>query len=321
MSLTRTQLALVALLGLQIALIAAFSWPGTGRTSGTEPRPWLPDLDAEQVSAVVIEDDQDRTVELRRAGEEWTLPERDDFPVEAGRVAELLDKLAEIRVRAPVVQQEEFHESLEVTGEAFRRRVILLGEDPSEPIAELFIGTSPQYQIHHARRATEDAVYEITGLSTSDLRAEPAEWARPGVVDVDASRVVRLELENEHGAFVLARDGEQAEWKVVEPAGRSDTALDTASVEELIERIGRLRVAKPVGAIDEQEQGFASPVATVRLLTEQREIIVRVGGSHLEETSQRYLTASTLEHAITVWDSAVEPILSAELAGLGKEES
>lgn len=343
MTWTRTHLALVGLLVVQLGLIAVFNWPGSGQHGATQPRTWLEGLDPAGVQRIVIEDDQDGTVELQRSGEEWTLPAQDGYPADGTKVRGLLEELAGIQVRAPVVQHEKFHESLEVTEEVFRHRVRIWGGDESSPVAELYVGTSPQYRIHHARRAGDDAVYEITGISAADLRAEPADWADEAIVDVDPEDVVRLRVSNEQGTLTLERE-RGGEWKVAEPKEQQGFALDPDAVGELVSDASRLDAAEPVGAVDEAAQGFADPAAEVELVIEpvsaddggeeadgqaasdqvepERErIVVRIGDEHPERSSQRYATASTLGLTATVWTSNVKDLLEADLEALAPEDA
>jgi hypothetical protein len=52
----------------------------------------------------------------------------------------------------------------------------------------------------------------------------------------------------------------------------------------------------------------------------RREVSVRIGASHADEESQRYLTASTLDHTVTVWNSGIQRVMDAKLEELAEEE-
>ena len=344
MTWTRTHLALVALLVVQGLLIAAFNWPGTGRHAATETRIWLEELQPEKVERIVIQDDQDQRLELARDEGGWKLTDRDGYPADGGKVQDLIDQLAEIKVRTPVVQQEKFHESLGVTDEGFRHHVTLWGVDVDAPMTELFVGTSPQYQIHHGRRGGDDAVYEITGLSAEDLRAEPGGWAVKTLVDVNPERVVRFTVSNEHGELAFER-GEGGDWVLAGPERRAGAKLDQDAVDGLVSDAAGLDAAKPVGVIDEAAQGFDPPAARVELLverpvsdgaeedaedvgadertgeTKQETVVIRVGAEHESETSQRYVTASTLDFAATAWRSSVQDLMDAKLDELVRQDA
>jgi hypothetical protein len=352
MTWTRTHLALIALLVVQGLLIAAFNWPGTGRRAVTETRTWLTELEPEKVERIVIEDDQDQQLELARDEGGWVLTDRDGYPADGAKVQDLLDQLAEIKVRAPVVQKEKFHESLGVTGEGFRHHVTLWGADVDAPMTELFVGTSPQYQIHHARRGGDDAVYEITGLSAADLRAEPGDWAETTLVDVSPDRVVRFTVSNEHGELAFER-GEEGGWRLAGPGDGAGVKLDQDAVGGLVSDAVGLDAAKPVGVVDEAAQGFDPPAARVELLVErpasdgaevggedraeadvedvgedertgetrQETVVIRVGAEHESETSQRYVTASSSSFAATVWSSSVQDLMDAKLELLVEQDA
>ncbi len=68
--------------------------------------PFFPDLDAERVAEVVLRRD-DQAVRLVRAVDgTWTMPDSWDFPVPAGRVAELVGRMAGLTYAAVISEEE-----------------------------------------------------------------------------------------------------------------------------------------------------------------------------------------------------------------------
>ena len=131
---------------------------------------------------------------------------------------------------------------MKVTDDAHERRVRIWGAN-DEPLADLYLGTSPNYQVSHVRRAGEDAVFEARGLSAWDLRTDEASWVRKAFVDAPADAVLSVSVQNVHGRFTLERDTaaeDEPQWRLAD--GVTPRPLDDGKVDAFVQSIAGLPV-------------------------------------------------------------------------------
>jgi hypothetical protein len=334
---TRTQWILAGALLLQLGLIALVRSPFSTASASTEPRPLLPALDAGAAQRIELLGDEEKKVVLTRNGGAWHVDSLDGFPADGVKVDGLLKTLRELTAGRPVVTSSRYHDTFKVETDENEGRVRVWTSPDGEPAVDLIVGSSPNYQLAHVRKASEDPVYEIRGLATYDLQPEASSWATKDLVQVEPGQVVALEVTNRSGSFALEREAGGA-WKIRSPAGAEGT-LDAAKVDELVRAAASLRIADPVGREEAGSQGLDAPAATVVLrvaaaekttATEQtagaeaaaetaaapQEVTVRIGKPLEENTSQRYVTRDGFGYTGTVWESSVERLIEGELQGL-----
>jgi hypothetical protein len=267
----RTQWILSGVLLLQLLLLVVVKAPFSGESDGASVRPLLPELESFSAARLRIEDAEAQAVELELTGDAWTLPEAGHFPVDGTKVAKLLADLEDLKVRRPVVSSGRYHEALKVSEGEHERRVQLWEDPADDPEIDLFVGTSPNYRISHARVAGDDRVYEVMGLSAWDLRADAASWIEKKLVDIPADEVIRLNVSNEHGSFSLEK--KQGEWLLASastPAPEGKT-LSQTEVDSLARAFASVFLADPVGAVDDASHGFTAPAATVEIVRGREE--------------------------------------------------
>lgn len=325
----RAHLVLAAVLVFQLVVIALLAAPWSGEQVADRGALLVPDLAAKTPDRIAIETGEGERVELARTDAGWTLPEVDGYPVDDKRVDELLDALEQVRVRRPVVSSARYHERLEVADGKFQKRLrVWAGGD--EPIADLYFGTSPQYQVQHVRRAGEDAVYEARGLASWQLRTRADGWVDKHLVDVPVERVARVELTNASGSLALVRDGEQG-WRL-----DGGPAVDEDKADALVRQLASLWISRPVGRRDDAEHGFAEPAARWVLVVtpedagdedgsgdegageaagakEPERITVLVGR---EDDGDRLVTREDFGYTAAVSPSSVEKALTASVSSL-----
>lgn len=349
---TRLNVLLAVVLVAQVLLIAALRLPAPGR-SGDEPRPLFPELAEATIERIEVIDRDGETLVLGRDGDSWGLPEADGYPVDSNKVDELIGQLADLEVRAPIVTSADYHEALGVSEAEMERRVQLFAAD-DELLADLVVGSSPQYRIHHVRRGGEDAVYEVRGLAPYEMRAEATAWADRRFFDVALDDVRRVLLDNEKGRIELVRDGEG--WRLGPSHGeRTGEAIGSDQGDELVRALASLWVAEPVGRLDESAQGLDAPVARWEIEYAQgaggvpssdakeaaseaaedeaetdakpveettKRIVVRIGARHEEDGSpeRRLVAKSDFAWVVAVEESALDAALTRDLSELEADE-
>lgn len=154
-------------LAIQLAVVGVLLAVRSGDVE--VPEPFL-DFDTAAVDSLSIADAEGQ-VALSKSGDAWQLP--DGIPADAGKVDEVLAKLADGDAGWPVASSASTAERFEVAEENHQRRLILQSGD--ETIADVYLGTSPGYRKTHARRQGDDDVYAIT-FSNYEAGAKPGDW-------------------------------------------------------------------------------------------------------------------------------------------------
>jgi hypothetical protein len=319
----RTQLYLGGLLVLQLALILLFRSPFTGASTPYESRALWPELEALTPRAIELSDKDEASLRIERSGDGWTIASLDGFPADGSKVEELLGNLQDLRVRRPVVSSGRYHDAFKVAPDDHEGRVRLWADGGGDPDVDMFLGSSPNFRTAHVRRSDEEAVYEVSGLSSYDLRPAADGWIERGLVDLDPAQVVGLQVTNASGGFELARL--EGAWIFVtdDPA----QTPDPQKVERLLSSVASLQLAEGVGAVDPQAHGFASPAATVVIRYTDgalpddpdaavRELTVQVGGEPTDNESRRYVTRDGFPFTGTVWESSVSSLLEETVESL-----
>jgi hypothetical protein len=317
MTTRRTQLVLLGVLALQAVLILLLRNPFADEPGSVEARTLLPGLEGVTPSRIEIEGgEDDQKVTLRRAGNGWEVAELDGFPADAQKIETLVADLGAIRVRRPIVSSERYHDTFRVEDDAFEARIRVWSGDAGDPQADLIVGKSANYQTSHARVAGEDAVYEIRGLTSYQLRADTAAWIVKDVFGASPEQVTGIALANASGTIELERD-ESGGWRVV----GDGPAPDAETIEDLVRTAASVRFAEAVGP-REEAHGLAAPAVRVTLRwpggaeasLEERTLLV--GAEVPGDDAKRYVTREGLDHTAIAWSSSVEKLLDADVAAL-----
>jgi len=317
----RSHLVLAALLGAQLVLLLLVRGPFAVRSGAAESHALLPVLESITPARIELEGQDGARLVLERKEDRWTLPDRGGYPVDGDKVKKLVDDLAGIRVRRPVVTSSRYHEALEVAEDKHARRVRIWSDPGGDPAVDLLIGSSPKYRFVHVRRAGEDPVYEAMGLSPYDIRAERSAWIERKLADVPFDDIHRVELENEHGRIVLER-GEDG-WRLAEPAPKKKQGkLDQGKTDSFVRSLASLWIAEPVGPVDEEAHGFAKPAARYTLVygkddgEEGETVTVLVGAKAEGSAARRYATREGFGFTAEVAESSVSKALNEKPADL-----
>jgi hypothetical protein len=241
----RTARALSIVLGLQVLVLVLLWAPWSDDSTGSAPGGALvPGLDVAAVTAVEIEDAAGR-VRLSRSDEGWTVDDLDGFPADSERIERLLNEIADARVGHPVVRSARYHDALGVADAAAEARVRLF-DGSGEALADVLLGTSPNFGERHVRLAGDDRVYEVERFDRWSVRSDADTWIDKALFpDVNAASVTRVRVSGPEGELALARTDDGA-WEI-----ESDS---TGSLEDDAEELARrvdalvgLRLAEPAG--------------------------------------------------------------------------
>jgi hypothetical protein len=246
---------LAAILIAQIALAVLIFWPREASVAAGEPL--FVGLEADQVVRLVIRDNQGQELQLAKGGDGWVLADAGDYPVNQGAVPELLGKIVALQTGRLVAETRASHQRLEVADDAYAYRVELELADGA--VHTLYLGSTPSYGAIHVRVESQDPVYLVSDLSSSDVMPQLSNWIDTSYFSVPQDQIVAVTLENRNGTFEFEREGDQ--WMMAGLA--EDETLDTAGVNALINRVSSIRMMRPLGTELKEEFGLQEPSAVL----------------------------------------------------------
>ena len=165
----RTQRILTIALVIQLLLLGAL-YLGSRHGRSEVSRELLPQLAAISPTSIQISAADDQSVALVREAEGWVLQDPSGYPVAAGKVDELLGKLEKLSARRPVVTSARYHDAFKVTEENHERRLRIWDGDEDEPAIDLFLGSSPNFELSHVRVVGDDVVAGVAGIDALGCR-------------------------------------------------------------------------------------------------------------------------------------------------------
>lgn len=259
----RAHYILGSILVLQVLLLIMIRAPFSAANAGSESRALLPALESITPSRLEIHQGDGKSVELMKEGDDWQLASADGYPVDAGKVSDLLDDLKSLEVRRPVVSSSRYHAALKVTDDDHERRIRIWEGASGDPDAEVFVGTSPNYSISHVREAGDDRVYEAMGVNAADFRPDAGSWIDKKFLEIPFEEVTGVKLTNAAGSFSLEK--QDGQWVLTSGKGPAGRNLDQTKADTLVRSMASLWLADPVGRVDENAQGFEAPAATFQV--------------------------------------------------------
>lgn len=162
-------------------------------------------------------------IERIQRGEErvWVMRDRGDFPVLGTRLGELTEGLEELRYTRRMTSDASKHQRLGVTDprEGGRGILVQVEDGRGALLVNLILGVEPNAM--YVRRPDDDqtwAVREGENAALPPLR-DVASWLELRPLAVAPTQLARVEIIPPQGrGYVLAREGAEAPWRLVQPA-------------------------------------------------------------------------------------------------------
>ncbi len=268
--LKRRNQILAGILIVQIVLSAVVFWPKSAATGASEPL--FSDVQAEDIVALTILDADGNSIALRRVMGDWVLPDADDYPADADKITEVLDKIVGLTSSRLVTRTDASHKRLKVATDDFERRVEVETQAGTEYC--LYLGSSPSYGATHFRLDGQSETYLTGDISTWEANAKAPAWIDTAYVSVPQEEIARLTLENQSGTFNFAKD-DQGAWTLAELA--AGDILDQTKVDALARRVASVNMVAPLGKTESDAYGMGAPSAVVTLEAGDRTVTLRVG--------------------------------------------
>jgi hypothetical protein len=263
---------------LQVVLSVVTFWPRSAATSAGEPV--FPDLEAGDIVALSITDNEGQEITLRKVEDGWVMPEADNFPANETAITPLLEKIASLNTETLVTRTDASHKQLQVAEGDFLRRLTV--ETAGGETHTIYLGSAPRYTATHFRISGQSETYLTTKLSTWEFNARANSWIETTYTSIDQETLTTVTLENANGTFVLVREGE--DWTLADRAG--DEEVSAGKTNALVRNASNLTVQTPLGKSEEPAYGFDTPLAVVTLETASGEThVIQVGAEGPEGTS------------------------------------
>ncbi len=198
-------------------------------------------------------------VELVKRGSDWQLASDFDYPADASKVTELLEKVTAIRTRGAIASGKTRQKQLEVADDNYQRKLVLTagGKDVT-----LYVGASAGSRQTSVRLAGSDQVHAASGLSAFAVGATPAAWIDTAYFKVEKEQIASVEVTNQNGTFSL-EPGAGGTWSVelngkpvAVPAGQE---IDKDMIDRVVSRISSLTMTEP----GDPKRAIDKPTVTV----------------------------------------------------------
>ena len=274
---------LAVILVVQIALAAFILWPRAAVSSGGGPL--LPDYKAADVTGLTLSDSEGNKLALAKSGDNWVLPEADDYPVDSAKVTPLLDKIEKIRTNRLVTQTEGSHSRLKVAAGDFTSLVEIQLKDGASH--KLYIGSSAGAAATHVRADDNPEVYLAGDINSFEASPQAGSWVDTLYFTVPQTATTSLTLENANGTFEFTKDGEQ--WTMPGLAG--DETFNENNFTSLFSQASGIRMTRPLGKEEDPAYGLDNPQAVLTLKTADKTYTLSIGAK--DDTDNTYVVKSS----------------------------
>ena len=254
---SKSQKYLIGILGLQIVLI--FIVFLLQRPVAASNNLVLPDLTIESVSEISISDSAGNIITMQNKGDQWVLPQQDDFPVLSNNIQQLVEKLATIRDNRLVTRSETSHDRLNISDKNYERKVEITLNGKKEVI---FFGSSPAANTIHFRMEGKPEVYLTNAITTTQISTTYSSWVATIVFQISSANVTKIEVTSSEGVFVFDPDPDTS-WTSAQVA--EGNQFDQSKWSSLLTGFTNLRFVEPVSMAEKAEYGLETPQAVMKI--------------------------------------------------------
>ncbi len=196
---SRTTIILIAVLAVQLILLALFS---TDRHHITEKELFL-SQDTSQIDFVKITN-KDGEISLRRSGGIWRITEPYNYPANPSYTETLLKKVADLKYESLITRNKEKHIDYEVDGE--EAAYVEIGKKEGT-IDKFYCGKpSKNYTHTYIRKEDSDEVWLVTGTPRSSFTRKPKDWRDKKILLLDKTLLERVLLKFTDETVELVRN-------------------------------------------------------------------------------------------------------------------
>ncbi len=222
----------------------------------------LGDVKSEDITSLIIRDDQGASVRLVKQAGGWVLADAGDFPADSAKITPVLAKLVAVKTNRLATQTAGSHARLQVADDQFARRLEIATAGGSSQT--FFIGASAGGTSSYVRVGGKDAVYIAGDLASYQVNAAASSWIDPLYLSVTQADVVAVTLSNANGQWSFAKDAQGA-WTM---AGLADgEAFNAGNFTSILSLATSVQMTQPLGKTEQPDYGMAKPGAVISLQT------------------------------------------------------
>jgi hypothetical protein len=313
---------LSALLAVQVLLAVGLGLTGPNLSARADDAPLLA-MKKGGLDHITIEGPDKAEVVLAKEAGTWRLPQVDDFPADADRIGQLIDRLESLKRGLPVATSSGASKRFKVSEASFERRITL--GDGGKTLATLFLGTSPSMREVHARRAGRKDVYTVD-FATYDVPVKAEDWEDKDVLRIPEGDIWAIDVNGLH----ITRTAEAAATAVAkataaQPAGSgaiqaksvwraSGEHLKPQAADDLAERLANLNIGAVLGTQAKPGYGLTQPVLSLTVTRKNGQRIgYRLG--KMSDGQAYALKSSTRSEYFRLPLYAAEPLVEAAQRG------
>ncbi len=207
----RTTLILAVIL-LVLAAAATLFETSKRRARHGEGEAIFPDFSLEAADAVRV-DSPGRSVELARAGDEWTVVTEEGHKADQNLVAGLLEPVAGFRTTALISRSPDRHEVFEVDDAGTTVRISGAGRE----LAAFILGKpGSDYMSCYIRPVDGNKVYQVPTNLVQIVDRGDQTWRNMTMLEIDRDDIISYTTRNERETVTVERNPE-GDWVVTEP--------------------------------------------------------------------------------------------------------
>ncbi|NOX24769.1 MAG: DUF4340 domain-containing protein [Deltaproteobacteria bacterium] len=196
---TKKNIGLLVLLIVQAALIIYLYQPG--RNAAQPAAAIFNGLRADMIKSLTITDDSAKSVHLTKVAGHWTVGEN-NYPADSSKIKGIMRRLSKLKKSRLVSRSRGSHSRLKVGEQMFRRKVTMTKGNGKK--LTFFLGASPSSKTIYLRRAGDNDVYEVSGLTTWQLQTDNNSWWQTQYVTVNQAKLQSLTIKGK-GNITLTR--------------------------------------------------------------------------------------------------------------------
>jgi hypothetical protein len=307
----RTQRILAAVIILQVAIGVIIYWPHTSVSS--QGAPLFEGLSQDQVTSLILEG-ADGTVSVfqKQPDNTWLLPAADNFPADATKITELLDKVFKIRNGRLVAQTESSLQRLQVADDKFASKITMGMADGTTKI--LYVGSSTGEGATHVRLGDQDIVYLTDQLTSYDTDAAVNNWVDVVYLKLTYADINYLTYTNSSGTVEFQMDADGT-WSMSGLTG--DQVFNPNNLSSMLNRLTLVNLLEPLGTENKPEYGMDNPAATILVRTHNadtgdQEITLTVGAK-ITDKGAYVLKSSTSPYYVLISDYNMDSFVTRTL--------
>ena len=249
---------LLGVLVVQLALVGFVFWPRS-TSANAAGAPLLGQVKADDVATLTITDKQGST-KLAKQGDQWVVPDADNYPADAAKINPLITKLVALKGDRLVTTTTASQSQLQVADDNYVSKVDLQGASGTN--YTIYLGSMTGGSSTHVRVGGQSNVYLASDIYTWDVKSDVSSWVDTAYLSMPSENVTAMTVKNANGELVFTKDA-QGKWQLADLAAGEQ--LNDSAVSSLVSLASSVRLTRPLGKQDKPEYGMAQPLATVIL--------------------------------------------------------